>query len=215
MINIIDVGLGNVSALLKIFSSADIEVKKLITVNDYSGGAIVIPGVCSAHELINRLENQEFSKLILAAAKARHKIIGICAGFQVLANSTTEDGYINGLNLFDGYVEQMVDSNGIVQFHTGWDDIVINKKIVNSTLYQLSEKFGEPNYLKMDRGINGRVFFNHSFGAVIEDKAAFNMKIRNTKYSAISIKSNIIGIQFHPEKSQKTGLQLLKILNEL
>lgn len=199
-IGILDLGLGNVNSVRNSLFRLGVEATPVQKPKQFSTDALIIPGVGSASYFMNRLEKKGFKNLLIEKANSGTKIIGICLGLQILARYSEEDGGVEGLGLLDGYVERL----NVGQSHNGWKPFEFDKKeLKNIPTHQLTRK----------RKMKGRVFYNHEYGFVNESQS-YDQKIPDNlkRYSSMVIKGNIIGIQFHPEKSQISGLKLFSMI---
>ena len=155
---------------------------------------IIIPGVGSAYHCMNYLKKNELDLELKSYKKKGMPILGICLGMQIFSKKLYEHGETEGLNFLDGEVLPINYKN---KFNIGWCDIKIK--------YNLKQ-----NFLKN----NSSFFFCHSFFLKLnskEDKKSVLGEIDFNKIllPALIIKENIIGAQFHPEKSQTNGIQFL------
>ena len=135
-------------------------------------------------------EIREFSK------KKDKKIIGICLGMQLMLSEGTEFGKKQGLNLIQGDVLKLDK----IKPNIGWKKLELNINKSYNSLNAILKK----NYF----------YFVHSFYCKLKDKNLIKAKfdIKKNQYCGIFIKKNLIGIQFHPEKSGEPGLKLLKVI---
>ena len=119
-------------------------------------------------------------------------ILGICVGMQIMANLGEEFGKFEGLGWIEGEVKKLKSR---ILPHIGWNNVMIKK---DSKIFNGLDKHKD-------------FYFVHSFHFDLKDK---NLVVAETEYGekfcSIFQKENIIGVQFHPEKSQKTGQVLLK-----
>ena len=158
---------------------------------------IILPGVGHFAKAISKLKQKEFNKYLSDYTSINsNDLFGICLGMQLLGRFS-EEGMCEGLNLLNFEVRKLININNddnIKIPNIGWRSIKILKKhfIINEIE-------------------NDDFYFVHSFGAHTEDE---NIIVSETDYAEkfISIvgSENIIGVQFHPEKSDKSGLKLLK-----
>lgn len=158
--------------------------------------AIVFPGVGSfpkAIENLNKLKLKDFLKDQLQRKKKPY--LGICLGMQILLTKSFELGETFGLDVVNGEVKKLKKSSRFRIPHVGWSKIKIIKK--NKIFKNVS------NYSEL--------YFDHSFYTHIKDK---KLTITKTSYNQDFIssfnKQNIIGVQFHPEKSQIIGSRIFE-----
>ena len=125
-------------------------------------------------------------------------LLGICLGMQLLFSKSEEFGNCKGLNLIDGEIKKLRRSNNLKIPHIGWNKIISNN-------YSFS------NYLK-----NKSFYFIHSYCAYPKNKKEVFGETNYGKYNFCSVvkKNNIIGTQFHPEKSSEDGIDFLKKLTK-
>ena len=202
-IDIIDIGIGNISSIENWLTNSNLAFNNVKKPNDISSNLIILPGVGSAKLYLKKLKDSKFDIAINKHISNGGRMIGICLGFQVLFDHLEEDGGVNGLGFFRGNVLKL-ESN---KSHTGWEKFILKKK-------QLSPKWKSKILSKSKKQIiTGRVFYNHNYGVVSKDK---NLKIHliseNLKYISFITSDQIIGFQFHPEKSQLTGKNLIELL---
>lgn len=158
---------------------------------------ILLPGVCSCNTYINSLDKYGFLDYLKNnALLSKERIIGICAGAQVLFDSS-EEGSTKGLGLLSGNVKKIRTCNEISVPHLGWNNIIMNQKHSMTSIFNgidlTSKKF----------------YFSHSYRFPdSEDVVAY--ADYGERFPAIVARGNIIAIQFHPEKSYDQGQQLLK-----
>ena len=197
MIGIIDCGIGNLSSVKNILDYVGAES---IIINNPDSikliDKIILPGVGSFKLAMNNLEKKGFISPIKKFAETDKYILGICLGMQLLSKQGTESGLTKGLGLIDGIVDKL-DSKNLRIPHMGWNGIKLNES------HQIIEN------VKIDADF----YFVHSFAF----KAKFNHNIiAYTNYGKdfpsiiCNNKKNVIGIQFHPEKSQKQGLRIIE-----
>ena len=195
-ISIIDYGMGNLSSIINIFSHFRCNVR---IASDYSefknSDAIILPGVGAFGQAMKNLNNlnliDDLKKIII---DKQIPTLGICLGMQLLADSSEENGFNQGLGLIPGRVEKIEVSQNLNLPHVGWNSIF--KK--------------EDNILFNNISNQSCFYFVHSFQYICESKYV----IATTDYEKDIIAAirldNIFGVQFHPERSQSNGLKLIK-----
>jgi glutamine amidotransferase len=198
MIAIIDYGAGNLRSVRKAFNH--LKVKNIIAtgaedLNDVKG--IVLPGVGAFGKAMKELKENNFYEGINNWISAGKPFLGICLGMQMLFEESLESENTRGFGVFKGKCERF--KKGKVP-QIGWNQINIVKE---SPLLE---------------GIPDETFFYFLHGYYVEAK---NPDIITAKtdyfieYTSIIEKGNIFGVQFHPEKSGKMGLQMLRNWVEL
>ena len=193
MIGIIDYGLGNIKAFYNIYKEKGINLKIISTYEGISKDIkkIILPGIGSYDSALQLLQKKNFIEPIKNFVSiSDHKILGICVGMQILAESS-EEGKLNGLSLVN---EKFVKMKSPVIPHIGWNKIKIKKNI------NLLENIPE----------DCSFYFLHSYSLEnIESKFTVCETFYGSKFVSILNKNNIFGIQFHPEKSHEQGSQIL------
>jgi imidazole glycerol-phosphate synthase subunit HisH len=204
VIDILDIGSGNVRSIKNWVGQANVKSKYVREPNEISSNLLIIPGVGSVGTYMNRIIDRGFNSAIREHVCKGGRLLGICLGFQIMAKFSEEDGGIDCLNLLNGTVERLPED----QSHNGWEALSFRRNDLKG------EHFYNEFSLTKKRKLSGRVFYNHEYGFINNDRDSFNIPISKKfdKYSGMVIKDKIIGIQFHPEKSQSTGLQLLSMI---
>jgi len=197
VVNIIDVGLGNINSIEHWTRDCHLFPRRVTNIDQFTNGPIIIPGVASAGEYMERLKSLALDKEIIKRCQSGQKIIGICLGFQILSNYSEEDSGTNCLGLLNGVTRYIEDK----KTHNGWEDIKIDTRRVKHNV-----SFPKKRVKKID----GRVFFNHELMIELEDDVYTH--ILSNGITSYAFKNNIFGMQFHPEKSQQTGQDLLKLI---
>lgn len=195
MINIIDVGLGNIRSIEHWIGRSNLDCKRVFKIEDFTNNAIIIPGVASAGEYMHRLVDLGLDREIIRRSNQGQKIIGICLGFQILTNYSEEDGGIECLGIIKGSANYL--DNNII--HNGWDSFYFDIRELQNNFYRKRKKI-----------VAGRVYFNHELRVNIECDSYSKKLVNNI--TSFAIKDNIFGFQFHPEKSQRTGQELLELI---
>tara|TARA_B100000315_G_C14507145_1_gene555156 strand:- start:664 stop:1272 length:609 start_codon:yes stop_codon:yes gene_type:complete len=186
---IIDFGVGNLRSAQKAFelSGANaIIVKDQDTLNTCD--AIVLPGVGAFCDAMNNLN--PFNKLLIENSKDK-LIFGICLGMQLFFEQSEENGLHKGLKLMKGGVIKL--PNNVKIPHIGWNTIDIKT---------------ENNLLK---GVKSKEYFYfvHSYYALPSEEITLATTHYGAEIPAVVSKGNILGTQFHPEKSGKAGLRII------
>ena len=156
---------------------------------------LIIPGVGSFGYCRNKLNNPELSDLLLEYVSIKKiNTLGICVGMQLMFESSTESPDYEGLSWFDGTITKLLATNNQRVPHVGWNEVNF---IVSTVGFECGDK---PNF-----------YFDHSFAYKgIETDYTVATCEYSEKFTAIVERDHMIGIQFHPEKSQKNGLRILK-----
>lgn len=188
---IIDTDIGNINSIKNMLERIGHDVKISVSLQDLNlYKIIVLPGVGSFDAAIKRLKDIDFYNNLKNENFLKDKyLIGICLGMQILF-SKSEEGKNDGLSLIPGLVKKF-DDNIVKVPHMGWNHL----------------KNCDESYKDLD---NNRFYFAHSYYSDCEDKYIKAYCNYSILFPAIVQNKNIIGIQFHPEKSNNNGLFLLK-----
>ena len=200
MIGIVDYGCGNIKSLRNALYELDIENDLISSPQLFANyKKIIIPGVGSYSNAIDKIKKKGFEKEIRNFAKLNKNILGICVGMQILSEVGYEGGANKGLGLIEGEVGLISNDSNIS--HVGWNNITIKKE---SRLF---------------RGIknNTDFYFVHSYCLDLKNEKEISTSVNFYKKKITSSieKENIFGVQFHPEKSHDIGLRILKNFSEL
>ncbi|MEW6303345.1 MAG: imidazole glycerol phosphate synthase subunit HisH [Verrucomicrobiota bacterium] len=198
MIALIDYDSGNLRSVEKALLKVGADVRVVRRAEEMKGArAVVLPGVGAFDDCINALRKQE----LLAAAKefiqTGKPFLGICVGYQALFEKSEEfNSCAPGLGIFGGKVVRFPEQNGLKVPQIGWNQLQLAQP--DCPLY---------------RGIKdgSYVYFVHSFYPQPADASIVATRTEYGVAFASSVwKDNVYATQFHPEKSQAVGLQLLK-----
>ncbi len=203
MVDILDIGSGNIQSIKYWIEKSRVSTRIVSNASDLCSNLLILPGVGSAGSYMKRLKAGHFDQAIYEHVDRGGRLIGICLGFQIMANFTEEDGGVEGLGLVDANVEKLTLGS-----HNSWESFYLRKTELNG------QSFNSIHHLTRKKIIDGRVFYNHEYGFVNNESNLYSNPISQelNRYSGMLIKDNIIGIQFHPEKSQYTGLELISMI---
>ncbi len=209
MIGIIDYGSGNIFSVSNALKKINIEnfvLKEASKIKDYS--TIILPGVGNFKSCIAKFKKQNFMEPTLDHVAKGKKLIGICVGMQMLFDSSEENGLTNGMSLLEGKVTLLKPSqnnfkNNLRLPNMGWSEIKKN-----------NENKITKDYFKNIQSLD--FYFAHSYACRLKNKIneIASNKYGDEEYSCVVGKNNIVGLQFHPEKSGPAGLQVLKNIIE-
>lgn len=195
-LGIIDYGAGNLSSVRNSFLAAGFESRLVRTPDDLAGIThLVLPGVGAFGDCARALEGQGLAPAIRDWVSQDRPFLGICIGYQILFESSEESLGVPGLGIFSGRVRRFRD-RGLKVPHMGWNEVSVARE-------------DDPMWAGM--GTGRHFYFVHSYFPEPEDAslAAATCCYGETFTAAIRC-GRLIATQFHPEKSQKLGLQLLK-----
>ena len=196
MIAIIDYDAGNIKSVEKAiqYLGEDAVITRdrdLILNSD----KVILPGVGSFGDAMAKIREYDLVNTIYDVVDKKTPFLGICLGLQLLFKTSEESEGVTGLGLLDGRIIRIPDAPGLKILHMGWNSLDIKP---GATLFQGIE---DQSY----------VYFVHSYYLQAEheeDVAATT--VYSTKIHASVEHENIYACQFHPEKSSRVGLQILK-----
>lgn len=196
MITIIDYGMGNLGSIQNMIKK--VSGKSFITssIDDIlKAEKLILPGVGSFDQAMLNLKSLGLIEVIKQKVNQGTPLLGICLGMQLLANGS-EEGTLKGLGLIEGDVIKFpVDINSKIP-HMGWN--IVNYKTEN-TLFKDFEKFDET-----------RFYFVHSYYFKCKNEQnELGITPFGMNFCSSVAHKNVYGVQFHPEKSHKFGMQLM------
>ena len=203
MISIINYGLGNLGSIKNMCKWVGVECEIISSKSEIErANKILLPGVGAFDKAMNNISEMEIKEVLdKKALEDKIPILGICLGMQLLTEKS-EEGNLMGLGWIPGEtIKFKFPDNKVKVPHMGWNIVNIksDQKIVK------------------DLGDQPRFYFVHSYYVKVQDE---ENKLLETTYGDIVFdsaihKENIYGAQFHPEKSHRFGMQLLKNFAEI
>ncbi|GAC1397424.1 MAG: imidazole glycerol phosphate synthase subunit HisH [Pyrinomonadaceae bacterium] len=191
---IIDYGVGNLRSVEKAFAATGCEA--MVTGDERELRAaekLVLPGVGAFATCMSELKKRGFDDLVRERVTQGVPLLGVCVGMQMLFEESEEFGQARGLGFLRGRVRRFDESLRVP--HVGWN-----------TVHQRRAHF-----LFDDIHDEEFFYFVHSYYcAATDENAVLGATDYGASYASIVAHENICGVQFHPEKSQAAGLQLLK-----
>lgn len=196
---IIDYGVGNLRSVEKAFTSQGIEAA-ISSDRDTLRRAerLVLPGVGAFAACMNGLRERGFDSLVCEAAAEGKPIIGLCVGLQMLFEEGHEFGVHRGLGLLSGRVVRFPE--GVHVPHVGWNQVSIK----------------QPHPIFSELPDESFFYFVHSYHVETDDASCVMGETEYALcYPSVCGRGSLLGVQFHPEKSQTAGLKLLKNFAEM
>ena len=199
---IVDYNSGNISSVINSFKEVakdKVNIEVTLDLNKIkSSDKVVLPGQGSFKSCVNALNKIDglSNSLNEFAISLKKPLLGICVGLQMFADIGYEETETKGLGWISGKVSKINNQNGKYKLpHIGWNQIKIIK---DSKIFKDIEN-------------NSHMYFVHSYEFIPDDKDVISATTEYSSNIVCSIeKENIFGTQFHPEKSDKMGLKIIK-----
>ena len=200
-VTIVDYNSGNISSVINSFKEVAKDRVKIEVTADLnkikSSDKVVLPGQGSFKSCVDALNNisglvETLNDFVLTNKKP---LLGICVGLQMFADVGYEETETMGLVWISGKVSKIDNQNGKYKLpHIGWNQIKILK---DSKIFK-------------DIANNSHMYFVHSYEFIPKDKSVISATTNYSSKIVCSVeRDNLIGTQFHPEKSDKTGLKII------
>ncbi len=190
---VVDYRTSNLLSIVKALQKVGAEVELTQSAEQIEkADKLVLPGVGAFGAAMRNIESLGIKEALINFGRSGKPLIGICLGMQLLFNVSFEQGVYNGLALVPG---EVVAFNSSVKVpHMGWNQVEFQKK---SRLFD---------------GLQDRqyAYFVHSYYVRADDDCIAGMTDYGVKFPAVVEQGNVLGIQFHPEKSQSFGLKILE-----
>ena len=189
---LVDYGAGNLASVRKGFAAAGAELITPASPADLSRAhGIVIPGV--GHFAVTERLNDAWRTAIVRRVEAGVPLLGVCLGLQFLFDDSTEAPGIPGLGLFAGTCDRLRASRPLKVPHVGWN--VLERKSGSRLLSGVAD--------------DAYVYYTHSYAAPVTT-ACIASTTHGAPFAAAIEREQVWGVQFHPEKSGRTGLRILR-----
>lgn len=202
---VVDYGIGNVFSVMQ--ALRQIGAEPVLTGNPdiiRKADRVILPGVGAFKNGIQGLAGNGLIEAVQEFAASGKPLLGICLGMQMLGTKSLEFGEYSGMDLIPGKTEKIPSlkangTNRIIPF-VGWRSIDINRG--PKTNPSILDKVGQ----------KGAIYLVHSYHFIVDnpDNLLASYKYDGTVITAAVRKDNITGVQFHPEKSAGTGLNIMK-----
>ncbi|MBQ9150607.1 MAG: imidazole glycerol phosphate synthase subunit HisH [Clostridia bacterium] len=204
MIAIVDYGVGNLFSLCSSLQSIGADAVVTPDADTIrNADRIILPGVGAFADAAEKLRATGLDQVLIEEAHKGKKIMGICLGMQMLFEESHEYGVHKGLGLIPGRVVHMAGyiPEGLKIPHIGWNPLILKGKTKHPLLRYVNE--------------GDCVYFVHSYFATDCAESVIATAEYGRELTAAVARDNVMGCQFHPEKSGRVGLNILKSFCEL
>lgn len=204
LVGIIDLGINNLTSVQRAFSRSLGPSDSLAVIEDDTRivrpDLIILPGLGKFEAGMSALRERNLVGAIKHWANEGTKVVGICLGMQLLGTDSEESGGIEGLDLMRSRIERLPGDQSERIPHTGWAETII--------------AYAPQPFLNL--ATQGDFYFVHSYHLIPEDESDVLTRTRFGSYNFVSSvwSRNILGFQFHPEKSGKKGSALVSEIVE-
>lgn len=193
-IGIVDYGVGNHASVWRTLHNLDYRCRvsrdpEVLSATDL----LVLPGVGAYGAAMAELHRHDLAEYLRGQSRAGKPIVGLCLGMQLLADSSQEHGFTAGLGLIPGEVVPFDQA----RWHIGWNSIEV--------------RGGDPLFRPSD---GKSMYFNHSFVFDAPEEYRACVSRLDSPFTVGVRRENMVGLQFHPEKSQEAGRTLLRNIIE-
>ena len=203
---VIDYGIGNLYSVKRALEYCGADV---ILTDDaeaiLNSHRVILPGVGAFKNGMNELLNRGLVPVLQEYARSGNLMLGICLGMQMLVTSSEEFGHHMGLNIIPGHVVK-IPNNGVNGMshkipHIGWTELI-----------KTEQKKDWNNTIISQQKLSDSVYIVHSYAVTTDDPDYMlaDCVYNGLKISAVINKGNVYGCQFHPEKSGRVGLEILR-----
>jgi len=195
VIALIDYGMGNRRSVEKAFEHVGARARFTSDQRDIrAADGLVVPGVGAFPPAMARLRELGLDELVRERAAAGAPVLGICLGFQLLYTRSEEHQDVEGIGLLSGTVTRLA-APGLKIPHIGWNEVTLER----------------PSALTEGFGATASFYHVHSYAARPDDDAdVVGRGEYGERFVSIAERGTIMGAQFHPEKSSRNGLALLR-----
>jgi imidazole glycerol-phosphate synthase subunit HisH len=198
MIGIINYGMGNLTSVMNALKFVGIESEIFSNPDSiFTYDKVILPGVGAFGQAMENLDRAGMSTAIRSYAQDGKFLLGICLGMQLLLDESCEHGNYTGLGLVKGKVKSFREKVTDLPIpHVGWNTTATGRtsRIFNN-----------------DPALEQTFYFVHSYYCDLEDKSLVaGFTDYGIRFDAAIESGNVFAAQFHPEKSQKDGLEILK-----
>ncbi len=200
MITVVDYGVGNLHSVAKALEKVGAQTRVTSDWHDVEkADGVVLPGVGAFKDSMDAMHRSDLAKAIKSFINSGKPFLGVCVGLQMLFSESEEFGQSKGLDVFGGKVVKFAQGQKVP--HMGWNQITISKP-------------GNP----LLRGLRDGdyLYFVHSYYVVPQSKDIVATQTNyGVDFTSMVWQGNVFGTQFHPEKSQETGLKIYANFKDL
>jgi imidazole glycerol-phosphate synthase subunit HisH len=192
---LIDAGTGNLYSVYNVLTHLGFAIKITTQPADLvHSSRILLPGVGAFGKFMQGLAARGLIEPLQEAAGRGDPLLGICVGMQALFEIGEEMGQFSGLGLLPGRVTRFSTSYNLKVPHTGWNNLIPLRS--------------SPLFTGLQPGVY--TYFNHSFYcSPASDRDVIAQTCYGENFASMVQRDNLFGVQFHPEKSQRVGMQIL------
>jgi glutamine amidotransferase len=193
VIAVLDYGIGNLGSVLKAFRHVGASAALVESPREARDAeALVVPGDGAFGAAMDEIERRGFGEVLRGAAAEGRPVLGICIGMQILFEESSEHGRHRGLGLLPGRVTRIETTLPVP--HMGWNRL----------------RQARPHPLFEGVADGAHVYFVHSYKCEAEPSVVLATTDYDGEVAAIVGRGSVLGVQFHPEKSQAVGLALIR-----
>ncbi|MCT3038482.1 MAG: imidazole glycerol phosphate synthase subunit HisH [Leuconostoc mesenteroides] len=197
---IVDYGAGNIRNVMKAIEYTGLNVKVSQDPAEIAAAdGLVVPGVGAFASAMNKLRERNLVEPIKQFSNSGKPLLGVCLGMQLLFDSSTEFGETRGLGLIPGQVVELPKQENYKVPQMGWNQNKVSQ--INQITRTMNDKY---------------TYFVHSYYAVTDSKyIAATVNYGKVDVPSVVVNKNVIGAQFHPEKSGQDGLEIWQNFKEM